>query len=51
MTKQARIYNTEKTIFSRSVAGKTVQVLANNEIRTLLNTIHTHTHTHTLKMD
>ena len=47
MTQEERIYNREKTVSSISVAGKTVQILARNEIRTLPNTTHTHTHTHT----
>ena len=47
MTKEARIYNGEKTVSSISGSGKTGQVHVNNEIRTLLNTIHKNK----LKMD
>ena len=47
MTKEARIYNGEKTASSISGAGKTGQLYVKNEIRTLLNTIHKNK----LKMD
>ena len=40
LTKEARIYNGEKTIFITSGAGKTGQPLEKNETRTLSNTIH-----------
>ena len=40
LTKEARIYNGEKTISLTSVAGKTGQPLVKNETRTLSNTIH-----------
>ena len=39
-TKEARIYNGEKTISLTSGAGKTVQPLVKNETKTLSNTIH-----------
>ena len=39
LTKEARIYNGEKTIPLTSGAGKTGQPLVKNEIRTLSNTI------------
>ena len=47
LTKEARIYNGEKTISLTSGAGKTGQSLVKNEIRTLSNTIHKNK----LKMD
>ena len=47
MTKEARIYNGEKTVSSISGAGKTGQLHVKNEIRTLSNTIHKNK----LKMD
>ena len=47
LTKEARIYNREKTIFLTSGAGKTGQRLVKNETRTLSNTIHKNK----LKMD
>ena len=47
MTKEARIYNGEKTVPSITGAGKTGQLYVKNEIRTLLNTIHKNK----LKMD
>ena len=47
MTKEARIYNGEKTVSSISGAGKTGQLRVKNEIRTLPNTIHKNK----LKMD
>ena len=47
LTKEARIYNGEKTISLTSVAGKTGQPHAKNETRTLSNTIHKNK----LKMD
>ena len=40
LTKEARIYNGEKTISLTSGAGKTGQPLVKNEIRTLSNSIH-----------
>ena len=40
MTKEAKIYNGEKTVSSVSGAGKTGQLYVKNEIRTLPNTIH-----------
>ena len=40
MTKEARIYNGAKTATSISGAGKTGQLHAKNEIRTLPKTIH-----------
>ena len=40
LTKEARIYNREKTISLTSGAGKTGQPLVKNETRTLSNTIH-----------
>ena len=41
MTKEARIYNGEKTVSSISGAGKTGQLhVKKNEIRTFFNTIH-----------
>ena len=40
LTKEAKIYNGEKTISLRSCAGKTGQPLIKNETRTLSNTIH-----------
>ena len=39
-TKEARIYNGEKTISLTSGAGKTSQPLVKNETRTLSSTIH-----------
>ena len=42
-TKEARIYNEEKTILLTSGAGKTDQPLVKKEIRTLSNTIHKNT--------
>ena len=47
LTKEARIYNEEKSISLKSDARKTGQPLVKNEIRTLSNTIHKHK----LKMD
>ena len=47
LTKEARIYNGEKTISLTSGAGKTGQPLAKNETRTFSNTIHKNK----LKMD
>ena len=47
LTKEARIYNGEKTISLTSGAGKTGQPLQNNETRTLANAIHKNK----LKMD
>ena len=49
LTKEARIYSGEKTIFLTSGAGKTGQPLVKkkNEIRTLSNSIHKNK----LKMD
>ena len=47
LTKEARIYNGEKTISLTSGAGKTGQPLVKNETRTLSNTIHKNK----LKMD
>ena len=40
MTKEARIYNGEKTLSSINGAGKTGQLHVKNEIKTLPNTIH-----------
>ena len=40
LTKEARIYNGEKTISLTSGAGKTGQLLVKNETRTPSNTIH-----------
>ena len=40
LTKEARIYNGEKTISLTSGTGKTGQPPAKNETRTLFNTIH-----------
>ena len=40
MTKEARIYNGEKTACSISGAGKTEQPHVRNEIRILPNSIH-----------
>ena len=40
MTKEARIYNGEKTAYSINSAGKTGQLHVKNEIRTLPNTIY-----------
>ena len=40
LTKEARIYNREKTISLTSGAGKSGQPLLKNETRTLSNTIH-----------
>ena len=40
MTKEARIYNEEKTVSSISGTGKTGQLHVKYEIRTLPNTIH-----------
>ena len=39
-TKEARIYNREKTISLTSGAGKTGQPLVKNETRSLSNTTH-----------
>ena len=47
LTKEARIYNGEKTNSLTSDAGKTGQPLVKNETRTLFNTIHKNK----LKMD
>ena len=47
MTKEARIYNGDKTAFSISGAVKTGQLHVKNEIRTLPNTIYKNK----LKMD
>ena len=47
LTKEARIYNGEKTISLTSVAGKTGQPLVKDETRTLSNIIHKNK----LKMD
>ena len=47
MTKEARVYNGEKTVSSVSGAGKTGQLHVKNEIRTPPNTIHKNK----LKMD
>lgn len=47
MTKEAGIYNGEKTVPSISGAGKTGQLHVKNEIRTLPNT----THKNKFKMD
>ena len=47
LTKEARIYNGEKTVSSISGAGKTGQLHVKNEIRTLPNTVHKNK----LKMD
>ena len=47
MTKEARIYNREKTVSSKSGARKTGQLHPKNEIGTLSNTIHKNK----LKMD
>ena len=41
LTKEARIYNGEKTISLTSGAGKTGQPLVKNETRTFSKTIHT----------
>ena len=40
MTKEARLYNREKTVISISDAGKTGQLHVKNEMRTSSNTIH-----------
>ena len=40
MIKEARIYNGEKTVSSKSGAGKTGQLYKKNKIRTFSNTIH-----------
>jgi len=40
LTKEAKIYNVEKTISLTSGAGKTRQSPVKNETRTLSNTIH-----------
>ena len=40
LTKEARIYNGEKTICLASGAGRTGQPLVKDETRTLSNTIH-----------
>ena len=40
LTKEARIYNGEKTISLTSGAGKSGQPLVKNETRTLSNIIH-----------
>ena len=47
LTKEARIYNGEKSISLTSGAGKTGQSLEKNETRTLSNTMHKNK----LKMD
>ena len=47
LTKEAKIYNEEKTISLISGAGKTGQSPVKNETRTLSNTIHKNK----LKMD
>ena len=47
MTKEARIYNGEKTVSSISGPGKTGQLHVKNEIRTFPNTVHKNE----LKMD
>ena len=47
MTKEAKMYNGEKTVSLISGAGKTGQLHVKNEIRTLSNTIHKNK----LKMD
>ena len=47
MTKEARIYNGEKTVSSISGAGKTGALHEKNEIRTFSNTIYKNK----LKMD
>ena len=47
MTKEAKIYNGEKTVPSISGAGKTEQLHVKNKIRTFSNTIHKNK----LKMD
>ena len=47
LTKEARIYNGEKTISLTNGAGKTGQQLVKNETRTPSNT----THKNKLKMD
>ena len=40
LTKEARIYNEEKTVTSKNSAGKTGQLHLKSEIRTFSNTIH-----------
>ena len=40
MTKETRIYNGGKTVFSIVVLGKLDSFMQNNEIRTVFNTIH-----------
>ena len=40
LTKEAKIYNGEKTISLTSGTGKTGQLLVKNETRTFSNTIH-----------
>ena len=40
LTKEARIYNGEKTATSISGAGKTGRLVSKNEIITLANTVH-----------
>ena len=40
MTKEARLHNGEKTVFSVSGAGKTGQLQVNNKIRTFTKTTH-----------
>ena len=47
LTKEARIYNGEKTATSISGAGKTGRLVSKNEIITLANTVHKNK----LKMD
>ena len=47
MTREARTYSGERTVFSINGAGKTGQLQVKNEIRTLTNTIHKNK----LKMD
>ena len=40
LTKEARIYNEEKTVTSKNSAGKTGQLHLKSEISTFLKTIH-----------
>ena len=47
LTKEARIYNEEKTVTSKNSAGKTGQLHLKSEIRSFFNTIHKNK----LKMD
>ena len=49
LTKEARIYNREKTISLISAAGKTGQPLVKNVTRTLSNTIHKNKHSKWIK--